>query len=634
MFKSALNKIRKLDQPKRKYITAIFDFLLSIFAFCMAYILIEKQLPNFSRYTYILPIMLGTSALVVLVFYLLRLYKDILRYIGLKSILKLSLGTLICGLAMLVATQYLFDFSPVRIVTIYILVLTISTVSIRIVARVNVNELLKDQENTQRVLIYGVGDAGHQIMRMMNQSDEYVVVGFMDDDVAKHGFKLGDLNIYPSTNAPILTEELEVDLILLAMPSLSRSKRRDIIFGLEDCNAKVKTLPLISELLSGSQTVLDIQDIDVTELLGREPVEPIDELFSLCIKGLTVLVTGGAGSIGSELCRQIIKSSPEKLIILDSSEYALYTIEQELNISIKNAGLNIELIPILGSIQSKLRLQSIFNKYKIDTIYHAAAYKHVPLVELNIVEGISNNVFGTLNLANTAIAANVKNFTLVSTDKAVRPTNVMGASKRLAELVLQALANENNDTCFSIVRFGNVLGSSGSVVPLFKKQIAAGGPVTVTDPKISRYFMTIPEAAQLVIQAGAMASGGEVYVLDMGAPVKIYNLARQMIHLANLTVCDASNPDGDIEIKFSGLRPGEKLYEELLIGEDVAQTKHKRIMSANETYLGWENFEEVLDHIKIACDQYDIKNLHELFTNAPVGYNHNGKYVDLVKSYN
>ncbi|PCI85203.1 MAG: hypothetical protein COB24_13755 [Hyphomicrobiales bacterium] len=633
MLISVLNRVKNLDQLKRKYVTALFDFMLSLVAFCVAFIMIEKQLPDFYNYSYMLSIAIGASVFVVFIFYLLGLYKDILRYIGMKSIAKLMLGSLIGALAMLVAINLLLGYSPRRLVAIYMMTLGVSTIAMRIFARVNIVNILKNGEKTQRVLIYGVGDAGHQIMRMMKQSDEYEAVGFLDDDISKHGLKIDNIKIYPSINAPILTDELEVDLILLAMPSLSKQKRRDIIFALEDCNAKIKTLPHISELVDGSRTISDIQDIDVTELLGREPVAPIEELFSLYIENQTILVTGGAGSIGSELCRQIIKNAPKQLIILDSSEYSLYTIEQELSAIIKNEGLNVELIPILGSVQSMLRLRSIFTKYKVDTIYHAAAYKHVPLVELNIVEGISNNVFGTLNVANAAIAANVKNFTLISTDKAVRPTNVMGASKRMAELVLQALAKESHNTCFSMVRFGNVLGSSGSVVPLFKKQIEAGGPVTVTDPKISRYFMTIPEAAQLVIQAGAMAKGGEVYVLDMGVPVKIYDLARQMIHLANLTVCDASEPDGDIEIKFSGLRPGEKLYEELLIGEDVIETKHERIMSANEVCLSWRSFEEVLGRIKTACDQYDIEDLHNLFTDAPVGYNHNGHYVDLVKSY-
>ncbi|NRA87670.1 MAG: polysaccharide biosynthesis protein [Rhizobiales bacterium] len=624
------NKIKNLKRKNKIFIIILFDFLFSLISFLVAFILIEKSLPAFNKDIGILTVALIVSAVAILLFYFISLYKDVFRFVGLKSIGRIILAIINISFVFYLLTNVLLGFSPRRLVILYAIIFSFSTISMRLFARVILKSTLNSGRNTVRVLIYGAGESGNQVLQMMKNSAEYKPVGFIDDNKDLHGLKIDGINIYPSTDAPLLVEKLNVEMILVAMPSVRKSIRRKIIFGLEDCNVAVKTLPHINTIVDGKQAELDIRDIDVTELLGREPVTPNKELFSKCIKDNTILVTGGAGSIGSELCRQILVSRPSQLIIMDNGEYSLYKIEQELNKKIKEDKLNINLVPILGSVQSKANINNIFKKYDVDTIYHAAAYKHVPLVEQNIMEGVYNNVIGTYNMAQAAIQYGVKYFTLVSTDKAVRPTNVMGASKRMSELVLQALSDEDNDTCFSIVRFGNVLGSSGSVVPLFKKQIEAGGPVTVTDPKIIRFFMTIPEAAQLVIQAGAMANGGEVYVLDMGEPVKIYDLARQMIMLSNLSIMDATNPDGNIEIEFTGLRPGEKLYEELLVGNNVSKTKHKRIMAADEVFLKWHDFKIVIEQIKTACEMYDIDQLHEIFMKAPVSYNHNGNYVDLI----
>lgn len=627
-----LDKISNLERRNKIFIIAVFDFLLSVGSFVFAFILFERRIPDITiSYDFgILIIVAAISVFAIALFHTLQLYKDIFRFVGFRSIGKLVLGIFVTCLVFYILAEFFLAYGPKRVILLYGMIYSISAISMRIFARILLKDSMRNRKNAERVLIYGSGESGTQVLQMMKNSAEYIAVGFIDDDKKKHGLKVDGLNIFPSVQAPLLIDKLAVDTILIAMPSARRSRRRNIIFGLEDCDVKIKTIPHIDKIMDGSHAITEIQNIDITELLGREPVKPKPALFSKCIENQTVMVTGGAGSIGSELCRQILKSNPKCLIIFDNSEYSLYAIEQEISAEIKDKKLDISLMAILGSVQSKPRLNDVFNRFKIDTIYHAAAYKHVPLVEQNVVEGITNNIFGTLNVAQAAIEHGVKYFTLVSTDKAVRPTNVMGASKRMAELVLQALANEPHGTCFSMVRFGNVLGSSGSVVPLFKKQIEVGGPVTVTDPDIIRFFMTIPEASQLVIQAGAMAKGGEVFVLDMGEPVKIYDLARQMINLAGLSVLDNTNPEGDIEISFTGLRPGEKLFEELLIGDNVIKTKHERILAAKEVCLTWQNYEHVLDRVKTACELYDIDSLHNIFNEMPVGYNHSGKYVDLI----
>lgn len=434
----------------------------------------------------------------------------------------------------------------------------------------------------RRVLIYGAGSAGRQLAAGLSNSREMQIVGFLDDDQRLHGSVLKGNTIYSPKRIVELVDELRVTDVLLAIPSTSRARRNEIVEQLRGFRVTVRTLPGLFELADGKVTISDLRPLEIEDLLGRDPVPPDQALFAKCITGRSVMVTGAGGSIGSELCRQVLSQSPSHLILVESSEFNLYTIHGELSAYLTHSALKTEIVPVLASVQDNLRMGDVFAARRVDTVYHAAAYKHVPLVEANPAEALKNNLLGTRNIAQLAHQHCVQHFVLISTDKAVRPTNVMGATKRGAELVLQALAQQPGQTCFAMVRFGNVLGSSGSVVPLFRKQIASGGPVTLTHPDITRYFMTIPEAAQLVIQAGAMADGGEVFVLDMGQPVRIMDLARRMIELTGLKVRDANNPDGDIEIQIVGIRPGEKLFEELLIDEKVSATEHPRILKASE----------------------------------------------------
>lgn len=439
----------------------------------------------------------------------------------------------------------------------------------------------------KRTLIYGAGSAGRQLAAALQNSTDMELVGFVDDDPGLSGNLLNGKRIFPSKNLAERLSNLGVDLLLLAIPSATRQRRSEIIDSLKGTHTTIRTLPGLMDIAHGRVTVKDLKELDIEDLLGREIIPPNETLLSRNITDKVVMVTGAGGSIGSELCRQILRLKPSRLVLVESSEFNLYAIEQELERLAPDLAFDPGklLVRALGSVQDELRMDMLIGGWKPHTIYHAAAYKHVPIVESNPSEGIRNNVFGTRTLAKLAVQHHVRNFVLISTDKAVRPTNIMGTSKRLAELVLQAIANEQPETCFSMVRFGNVLGSSGSVVPLFRKQIQAGGPVTLTHQDITRYFMTIPEAALLVIQAGAMAKGGEVFVLEMGDPVRIIDLARRMIELSGLRVKDEQCPDGDIEIECVGLRPGEKLYEELLIGADAEKTNHPRIMKAHEEFI-------------------------------------------------
>ena len=437
----------------------------------------------------------------------------------------------------------------------------------------------------RRVLIYGAGSAGRQLTAALAASHDLEVVGFADDDSRLHGRQLDGYQIFPTENLPDLVEHLKVSDLLLAMPSASRKRREEIFEHLKGVSAAVRTLPGMSDLVDGKVTLSDLRELQIEDLLSREQVLPDRRLLASRIKGKRVLITGAGGSIGSELTRQIFDLEPELLLLVDSSEYNLYVIQQA--IEALGAAAHRRPVSLLASVTDERRMRAIFEAWQPETIFHAAAYKHVPLVEHNVIEGTHNNAFGTLVVAREAIRSKAKDMVLISTDKAVRPTNVMGASKRLAEMILQALAATQQETCFTMVRFGNVLNSSGSVVPLFREQIRKGGPVTITDEHITRYFMTIPEAAQLVIQSASMGSGGEVFVLDMGEPVRIVDLARRMIELSGFTIRDQNNPDGDIEIKTIGLRPGEKLYEELLIGDNPVPTPHPRIMKANERFLPW-----------------------------------------------
>jgi FlaA1/EpsC-like NDP-sugar epimerase len=457
----------------------------------------------------------------------------------------------------------------------------------------------------RRVLVFGAGAAGRQLAAALAFGHEMRVVGFVDDDRTLQGNILNGVTIYPAVNLDGLIRTLDVDDLLLAAPSSTRQRRREIVESIQDTDVVIRTLPSMMDLAQGRVTVNDLHELDIDELLGRDTVLPDHGLMAKTVAGKVILVSGAGGSIGSELCRQIMGLGPTTLLLLEQSEFNLYSIHREL----EQSGLTVELVPILATVQDDARIESVFARWKPDTVYHAAAYKHVPLVEINPTEGLRNNVFGTRVLARAAARHGVTDFVLISTDKAVRPTNIMGASKRMAEQILQGMASRETDTCFSMVRFGNVLGSSGSVVPLFRQQIKAGGPVTVTHEDITRYFMTIPEAAQLVVQAAGMAKGGEVFVLDMGDAVRISDLARRMIELSGLSVRDEENPHGDIEIGVIGTRPGEKLYEELLIGNDARPTDHAKIMQASEHFLTTEMMDECLAALDMALERGDNEDI-------------------------
>ncbi|TKA90426.1 polysaccharide biosynthesis protein [Halopseudomonas bauzanensis] len=496
----------------------------------------------------------------------------------------------------------------------------------------------------QPVAIYGAGAAGTQLLASLKVGRMYKAVAFVDDDPKLVGRTIAGLPVYSGEEVGSMITATGAAEMLLALPSATRSRRQEILAKLQGHGLHVRTIPGIMDLACGKVKVDDLQEVDIADLLGRDPVPPDPSLFQRCIKGQAVMVTGAGGSIGSELCRQIVQSEPTTLVLFEHSEYALYAIHGELEGWIRSRKLDIQLVPIMGSIRNFSRLRDVIGAWKINTIYHAAAYKHVPMVEHNIAEGIMNNVFGTLNTAQAAIKCRVENFVLISTDKAVRPTNVMGSTKRLAELVLQALSAEQaprlwgeeaqvsqvNRTRFTMVRFGNVLGSSGSVIPRFREQIRRGGPVTVTHPDITRYFMTIPEAAQLVIQAGAMGQGGDVFVLDMGEPVTIVDLARKMIMLSGLTVRDEINPSGDIAVTFSGLRPGEKLYEELLIGDNPEATAHSKIHRANEVYIPWNQLLPILDTLRQAVRDDNYNLVRETLLSTVQGYAPSNGIVDLL----
>jgi FlaA1/EpsC-like NDP-sugar epimerase len=483
-----------------------------------------------------------------------------------------------------------------------------------------------------KVLIYGAGTTGRQLAAAMANSHEMQVAGFLDDDDRLHGHVLNGQPIYNPSDLDKLATTLNISDVLLAMPSLSRKRRNEILSQIRVARVAVRTLPSVTDLAQGKVSISDLRELDIDDLLGREPVAPNHILLAKNIVSKVVLVTGAGGSIGSELCRQILAVNPAKLLLIEQSEFALYAIHQELEE--KLSGLEGAtppiLLPLLASVQDDDRMREIFSTWHPDTVYHAAAYKHVPLVEHNPAAGIKNNVLGTLRTAQAAAENGVSDFVLISTDKAVRPTNVMGASKRLAESALQALAGTQGGTKFSMVRFGNVLGSSGSVVPKFRKQIRDGGPITLTHPEVTRYFMTIPEAAQLVIQAGAMAKGGDVFVLDMGQPVKIMDLARRMVELSGLAVKDEQNPEGNIEIAVTGLRPGEKLYEELLIGDNPEATVHPRIMKAHEEFIPWAEFEAKLTALEMALNLNDVSVIRLMMQQLVAGYTPSDDLVDWV----
>ncbi|WP_129246994.1 polysaccharide biosynthesis protein [Achromobacter veterisilvae] len=569
------------------------------------------------------------------IFIVSGLYRAIFRYSGLPAMIAVLKAIVVYGLVYsAIFTAIGVNGIPRTVGLIQPILLLLTVGSSRAIARYWLGGLYRGQLQRNalpKALIYGAGSAGRQLAAAMANSPEMRVVGFLDDDDRLHGRILNGLAVYSPADLPMLVASLEVDDVLLALPSAGRHRRNEILRRVLPARVSVRTLPSVTDLAQGRVSIADVRELDIDDLLGREPVVPDPQLLSRNITGKMVLVTGAGGSIGSELCRQIVNLGPAALLLVEQNEYVLYELHQELSALQADAGSpTFRLVPLLASVRDEIRMGEIMAAWRPDTVYHTAAYKHVPLVEHNPAEGVRNNVLGTLTVAQAAIAQQVADFVLISTDKAVRPTNVMGATKRLAEMVLQALAAEKTVTKFSMVRFGNVLGSSGSVVPKFRHQIKTGGPITLTHPEITRYFMTIPEAAQLVIQAGAMAKGGDVFVLDMGEPVKIIDLARRMVELSGLKMRTAQEPDGDIEIEVTGLRPGEKLYEELLIGDSPEPTQHSRIMKAHEDCLPWPVLQGKLDELRCALEVNDIPTVRTFLLALVSGYRPNGGIVDWI----
>jgi FlaA1/EpsC-like NDP-sugar epimerase len=542
----------------------------------------------------------------VAVFALLSVYSAIVRSFNEDYLLRISIAVFIQIVGLYAIKKLDLAFIPMSIPLMYGFVLFSWMWWSRAVIRYATLRTFAKRQNRKRVAIYGAGLAGQQIAEALKRSDDYLPVCFIDDKASLHGQSLSGLKIYPPKRAVNKLGSFGIEEILLAMPSVGRARKKDIIESFESADVKIMELPGVTQLVDGQVSVSDIKEVDIIDLLGRDPVPPKPELLEKNIKNKVVMVTGAGGSIGSELCRQIVKHQPKMLVLFEMSEFALYSIDRELQ------DKGIQVVPVLGSVTNQQKLERILQQYAVQTVYHAAAYKHVPLVEANPFEGIHNTSIGTACSVQAAVNQNVETFVLISTDKAVRPTNVMGASKRMAELYCQGLASAQPKTQISIVRFGNVLGSSGSVVPLFKKQIAKGGPVTVTHPDVTRYFMTIPEAAQLVIQAGAMGTGGDVFLLDMGEPVKIVDLAKQMIRLSGFYPVDDQGI-GDIAIQFTGLRPGEKLYEELLIDADnVEQTDHERILKSFEVFYSFAEVMNTFNELERLC--LDEKNKEALIS--------------------
>lgn len=551
-----------------------------------------------------------TPLIAIPVFTATGLYHAVIRYIDHKIIERVVVDTTAATLSLVLLDSLL---SPMPLSAAFYSIFWIIAILYVLASRFLARRFLRPTADSGKmaVAIYGAGQAGIQLANALRPGDEYTPTIFIDDNKQLQNTTIAGIRVHSPVDLERLAKKHDIKAVLLAMPSISRPEQKRILDALETLMLKIKITPPIQSLVKGNARVEDVRQIEIEDLLSRDPVAPDRRLLDVNIRGKSVFVSGAGGSIGSELCRQIMMLSPRRLALFDISEFALYTIEQELRLFIRAHDLDTELLPFIGSVMDFEKCKDIFLTCEVDTVYHAAAYKHVPLVEHNPVEGIRNNAFGTLNIAKAANAAKVRSFVLISTDKAVRPTNVMGATKRLAELVLQAFARQSTHTRFCMVRFGNVLGSSGSVVPLFRQQIAAGGPITLTHPDITRYFMTIPEAAQLVLQAGAMGEGGDVFVLDMGQPVRIADLAVRMVHLSGQEVKTPATPEGSIEIKYVGLRPGEKLYEELLIGTNVTGTEHPLIMRAQEAEIAWPFLDIMLKQIEDACVRGDQEAIRQ-----------------------
>lgn len=562
------------------------------------------------------PILFIIPLIAIPIFIKIGLYRAVIRFVDHKIVYTVLFGMTVTLLVLVgIAVYFKIGILSRAVYSVFWICAVMYMMGSRFVARAMLVEMGSNHQAT-RVAIYGAGSTGMQLANAFMSSREYAPMFLIDDKEEIQGATIAGLTVYSSDNLAELIEKFHVQEIHLVMPSIAKKTQRKILQKLEPLHVKVRITPPIRDLLNGQLTLKDIREIEIEDLLGRDPVEPNQALISACVTNKTVMVSGAGGSIGSELCRQILGLQPKRLILLEMSEFALYQIERELNTLMARIGSSTAILPFLGSVLDTNKCKKIMMTFQVDTVYHAAAYKHVPLVEQNPIDGIRNNVFGTLSIAKAAVECKVPNFVLISTDKAVRPTNVMGSTKRLSELILQGLADVQNSTRFCMVRFGNVLGSSGSVVPLFRAQIKAGGPITLTHPEITRYFMTIPEAAQLVLQAGSMGLGGDVFVLDMGEPVKILDLAQRMIRLSGLPLKSESNDSKAIGIEHVGLRPGEKLYEELLIGNNVNGTEHPLIMRATEHKIAWQELEQVLEKLNQACLQFDYQEVRKLLLEA------------------
>ena len=656
------NSLLGLPRPYKRALQVVADVVLVWVALWLAFYLRLEDVRAIEPFGGHLRVFLLAPVLTLPFFVVLGLYRAVLRYVGRHALITIGKAVTLAALVFwLVVLALPAQQPPVprSVPLIYWATALLLLGGLRLVmrnvflgewtplppaVRVAPGHHAAAAQERPRVAVYGAGSAGNQLVSALRAGRELRPMAFVDDDPSLWGTVVDGLPVYAPEDVGRMLTETGATQVLLAIPSASRQRRREVLDLIDPYPVHVRTLPGIKGLVDGKVKVQDLQEVDIADLLGREAVEPDEALFERCILDQVVMVTGAGGSIGSELCRQIVTCRPRSLVLFEHSEYALYSIQTELERYIKEHGLAIELAGVLGSVRNGGRMFDALCAWKVDTVYHAAAYKHVPIVEHNIAQGFFNNTMGTLHAAQAALRAGVRNFVLISTDKAVRPTNVMGCTKRLAELVLQGLSVEPspalfreevegpvpNRTRFTMVRFGNVLGSSGSVIPLFREQIRRGGPITVTDPRITRYFMTIPEAAQLVIQAGSMGEGGDVFVLDMGQPVKIVDLAERIVHLSGLSVKSKSHPQGDIEITFTGLRPGEKLYEELLIGDNVLPTAHSMIMRANEERLSWRQLTLGLDAIIQAIKNGDYPAVREVLKLLVSGYEPDERLVDFI----
>tara|TARA_Y100001970_G_C14245583_1_gene867942 strand:- start:2785 stop:4716 length:1932 start_codon:yes stop_codon:yes gene_type:complete len=629
------NKLLLSSRVNKQILVASTDFLsisLAVLLACLASNIVTQEL-TLNEILRLLWIPLFT----VFIFYLFGIYRSVLRYIDFaviyllcKAIMTAFILNLVIRLIYINFLHNFFNDSFQGMISGLGWVVGFLTSIILVVgSRIYANFLLSNKKSEKRVVIYGAGSAGIQLAEALKVSEEMQPIAFIDSNFSLHDTYLGGIKILNPKNLEKLIYKGKVDEVLIAMPSASKSVLRDLLNQIESYSVKVRILPGLAELAQGKVLVSELKEVQISDLLGRYEVEPNQDLINKNIKGKVVCITGAGGSIGSEITRQVCVNEPKSIIILDSNEYSLYSLKTEIESLIPN---RIDVHSILANVSNQARMIEIFKTFKVNTIYHTAAYKHVPLVEENICEGVSNNVFGTYSCVNAAIESKVDTFVLISTDKAVRPTNIMGATKRFSEMILQSYSEEKkfNNTRMTMVRFGNVLGSSGSAIPLFQQQIKDGGPVTVTDPEVIRYFMSIPEAAELVIQAGAMGEGGDVFVLDMGEPVKIIDLAKRLINLSGLELKDGANPEGDIEIIFTGLRPGEKLYEELLIGDNVKITEHKQILRAEEQSLSRNELENYLNLLQEAIQKDDVVTLKGTLEEAVQGFVPEKSLVDSV----